>query len=231
MVSRRSIHRRCVLAFTLVIGVFLCICTPLWKANLVSKRSVTKSNRPYDFWIPSSSSHQEIPRIIAPYSEYPIYTESDINSTSSTLSDGISIFNNRLKDDDWNKYRDFWHQKRPPLDQLVRNDKDGIVGDTRPLLDFAILGHAKCATSFLMKWLFVHPEAKIWKFEVCDLYQSKPALLARKLYQDLPEGSEYQRGFKCPGHLSLRSLLYFRRFFGKTRLVIGVRHPVRWFER
>ena len=43
------------------------------------------------------------------------------------------------------KYRERWHKDRPPLESLV-TEKGGLQGDVSPLLDFAILGHAKCAT-------------------------------------------------------------------------------------
>jgi hypothetical protein len=121
--------------------------------------------------------------------------------------------------------------RRPPLSSLISDETDGIVGDVRFLLDFAILGHAKCATSFLMKWLHDHPEVQIHDAEVCDLYDAKPALLVKKLYEDLRPGEGYQRGFKCPGHFSRNSMRYFRRYFSKTNLIVGLRHPVRWFER
>jgi len=120
--------------------------------------------------------------------------------------------------------------KRPSLDSLISDRVDGVKGDVRWLLDFAILGHAKCATSYLMRWLNAHPEVQIWDREVCDLYDLKPAELTRKLYEELPEGN-FQRGFKCPGHFSRRSMQYFRRYFGKTNLIVGLRHPIRWFER
>ena len=66
--------------------------------------------------------------------------------------------------------------------------------------------------------------------ETLEHYNLEPAELARKLYEELPEGN-YQRGFKCPGHFSRRSMRYFRQYFSKTKLIVGLRHPVRWFER
>lgn len=127
----------------------------------------------------------------------------------------------------WFSQKVKWEKHRPELEQLVK--KDEIVGDVRPLLDFAILGHAKCATTFISQWLSSHPSIQIWDYEVCDLYDGRPDKLSRKLYEELPRG-DYQRGFKCPGHFARRSLRYFRRYFSKAHLIVGVRHPVRWFE-
>jgi hypothetical protein len=125
--------------------------------------------------------------------------------------------------------RNHWHEDRPPLNSLI-TDKGKIKGDVSPLLDFAILGHAKCATSFIMNWLSVHPEIQIFDTEVCDLNEGRPTDLVQKLYNELDTGSQYKRGFKCPGHFSRNSVRDFRRYFRHTRIIVGLRHPVRWFE-
>lgn len=118
---------------------------------------------------------------------------------------------------------------RPPLASLIKDTDRGVTGHVSFLLDWAIIGHAKAATSFIMKWLDRHPEVATWDKEVCDLYDNRPANLVKRLYEELPEG-KYKRGFKCPGHFSRRSIRYFKKYFSKTRVIVGVRHPVRWFE-
>jgi hypothetical protein len=122
-----------------------------------------------------------------------------------------------------------WHAHRPPLSSLIRDTQAGIKGDVSPLLDFAILGHAKCATSFIMNWLSVHPEIQIFDEEVCDLNERRPAEMVRKLYEELPTG-DYKRGFKCPGHFSRGPVRDIRKYFKNAKLIVGLRHPVRWFE-
>lgn len=118
---------------------------------------------------------------------------------------------------------------RLPLTSLIRDQDRGVTGDVSFLLDWAIIGHAKSATSFIMKWLNKHPEVATWDEEVCDLFDNRPAGLVKRLYDELPKGN-YKRGFKCPGHFSRRSIRYFKRYFHKTKVIVGVRHPVRWFE-
>lgn len=121
------------------------------------------------------------------------------------------------------------HDGFPPLDRLVNQDK--ITGSVDWLLDFAILGHAKCATTYLMNWLRQHETVQMHDREVCDLNNRQPASLVRKLYTELEPGEDYLRGFKCPGHFSREPLRYFRQYFENTKLIVGLRHPVRWFER
>jgi hypothetical protein len=71
----------------------------------------------------------------------------------------------------------------------------------------------------------------VWEEEVCTLYNYQPAVLARKLYSDFPQSNvTTHRGFKCPGHFSYQYLRYFRRYFTNARIIVGVRHPIRWFE-
>jgi len=130
----------------------------------------------------------------------------------------------------------------PPLDELVAPENSATTGTgtidedlilskkgVKNLLDVAILGHAKCATSFVLKWLRTSPEIAMFKQEVCDVYDGKPASLARKLY-GLSNSTDAKRGFKCPGHFARTSLRWFRKYYGNARLIVGVRHPVLWFE-
>lgn len=123
------------------------------------------------------------------------------------------------------------HKGVPPLNRLVNQQEDAITGNVDWLLDIAILGHAKCATTFVMNWLRQHEKVQMWDREVCDLNNRKPAAFVRKLYTELPAGEDYLRGYKCPGHFSREPLRYFRQYFPKTKLIVGLRHPVRWFER
>jgi len=127
--------------------------------------------------------------------------------------------------------------KWPPLEDLIDPMDDtisGIKSDVSFLLDIAILGHAKCATSFLVKWLQQHPETALFSREVCDLDDRKPAKLVRRLYTEFPQNdnttTSLQRGFKCPGHFSNTPLSHLATFFPRTKLIVGLRHPVKYFE-
>lgn len=48
----------------------------------------------------------------------------------------------------------------PPLDRIGEKDEK-IAGRVDWLLDFAILGHAKCATTYLMNWLRQHESVQM----------------------------------------------------------------------
>ncbi|GAX12847.1 hypothetical protein FisN_15Hh329 [Fistulifera solaris] len=117
---------------------------------------------------------------------------------------------------------------RPPLEQLIKDEERGVKGDVSFLLNWAILGHAKAGTTFIKNWVGRHPDISTWEDEVCDLYDNKPAGLAKRLYTEL--APDKLRGFKCPGHFSRRSMRHFHKYYPHTKLIVGVRHPIRWFE-
>jgi hypothetical protein len=119
---------------------------------------------------------------------------------------------------------------RPPLDSLVSSPLN-VTGDVQFLLDFAIIGFGKCGTSTMMRWLAAHPQVAAFDHEVWELMQSRPGNLVRLLYLDLPEGEYYKRGYKNPGEITQSHILdYHRTLWPQTKLFVGIRHPVRWFE-
>jgi len=120
---------------------------------------------------------------------------------------------------------------RPPLSAILNETTLQIVGDPQPLLDFAIIGFGKCGTSTLMSWLGQHPEIQCIQREVWALIHNKPHTLIRRLYHELPEGN-YKRGYKCPAdiHGGENVMRLFRSYWPKTKLIIGIRHPLDWFQ-
>jgi Sulfotransferase domain len=118
----------------------------------------------------------------------------------------------------------------PPLDSLIGDTYLNISGNVQFLLDFAILGFPKCGTSTMMRWLNQHPSASVIDTEVYDLMQNRPAQLVNRLYQ-LPKGDSYKRGYKSPNDIYQSHVLrYLQTFWPETRILVGLRHPVRWFE-
>jgi len=118
---------------------------------------------------------------------------------------------------------------RQPLSRLIEYDFSHAVikGNVEHLLDFAIIGHPKCATSFTVKWLNSHSEIQMFKDELGDLRRGNPAELVQHMYE-LPDGI---RGYKNPTDISHAHVLdYFAKYWPKTKLIVGVRHPILWFE-
>jgi len=115
-----------------------------------------------------------------------------------------------------------YSDERPPLSKLV-DEKGNIISDVQFLLDFAIVGHPKTATTALMKWLASHDEVQMYTREIHSLFKGKPDELVELMYA-LPEGRQYKRGYKLPTDVqSLMSLNLLRQYWGKTKLIVGVR--------
>ena len=116
----------------------------------------------------------------------------------------------------------------PPLSSLV-NDDNKIIGDVQFLLDFAIIGIEKCGTSTLMVWLGNHPEMECPQVENYNLMNDNPGQLVRDLYSMHPD-QDLKRGYKNPIDIFYpwSSLKYIKDYWPKTKLLITLRHPVRY---
>jgi len=65
--------------------------------------------------------------------------------------------------------------------------------------------------------------------EIHSLTNGKPAQMVSFLYA-LPEGN-YQRGYKAPNDIRTPAALEaLRKYWPETKLIVGLRHPVKWFE-
>jgi hypothetical protein len=125
------------------------------------------------------------------------------------------------------------HNGQIPLDSLISDDYKSIQGDVQFLMDFAIIGHSKTATSFMKKWFRHHPQMLIRNDEVHHL--SDPVLGPAKMVEDLytlgPIRPKMYRGYKAPNDIRrLSALNAFKKYWPMTKLIVGIRHPVKWFE-
>lgn len=120
-------------------------------------------------------------------------------------------------------------ESRPPLHKLIGDFQKNITGDVQSLMDFAIIGHSKCATTAHLRWIRDHPQVTMYNKEVHSLRYGRPAEMASLMYA-MPAG-DYKRGYKAPNDIRTPSALdSLRTYWPRTKLVIGVRHPVKWFE-
>jgi hypothetical protein len=60
------------------------------------------------------------------------------------------------------------------------------------------------------------------------LNEGRPVDLVQKLYKELDTGSQYSVALSVRD--TFREIRDLRRHFRYTRIIVGVRHPVRWFE-
>lgn len=81
-----------------------------------------------------------------------------------------------------------------------------------------------------MQWLGSHPEIAAIQKELQALQRSHPATVLRYVTKQLPEG-RYRRGYKSPNDVEdQRAINKLALHFPRTKLIVGLRHPVLWFE-
>jgi hypothetical protein len=118
------------------------------------------------------------------------------------------------------------YENKKPLSSLV-DENNTIIGDVQHLLDFAIIAHPKCMTSSMMLWFHQHEEMRIADYEVRFMKNDQPGELVKMLYNY----SDGIKGYKAPRDLHrLNVLSYFRTHWPTTKLIVGIRHPVLWFQ-
>lgn len=122
---------------------------------------------------------------------------------------------------------------RPPLRSIVQGWN--ITGDPSWLLQFSIVGFPKSGTSTLMFHLRSHPEIHIFKDERCELAYNQHVRLIEALYRNFPPSNashRFVRGIKCPQDLenTKLSMRNYKKVFPKADFIVGIRHPVLWYE-
>eukprot|EP00977_Amphora_coffeiformis_P017073 scaffold5479_cov199-Amphora_coffeaeformis.AAC.12 len=121
-----------------------------------------------------------------------------------------------------------WYEPGHGTDKLRANaDQNGTI------LDFAIAGFPKCGTTTLeanLGYLAPMPIADVCTpvaQTVYYAYQNWPKQYVDKNNQR-PNATKLYRGTKCPRFTS--DLREWSHHLPKTKLIIGIRHPVLWFQ-
>eukprot|EP00978_Attheya_sp_CCMP212_P016826 scaffold44439_cov49-Attheya_sp.AAC.1 len=119
---------------------------------------------------------------------------------------------------------------RPDFSDIVRNRT--FYQSPNWLLDFAVVGFPKCGTSTMMKYLNIPNVSALLQDEQCMLSYNQDEPFAKDLYEKLPSDPPHLlRGIKCPQNLeSDNALQNFQTLFPRTKLIVGVRHPILWFQ-
>lgn len=124
-----------------------------------------------------------------------------------------------------------------PSFEVIKDRMDaGNYTAGQHLLDFGILGFPKCGTTTMMHWLggggqgHSHAQLAVIQQEIMALQRNHPARILRFIMRELPEG-RLLRGYKSPNDIEdQRALNKLALHYPKTKLIIGIRHPVLWFE-
>jgi len=140
------------------------------------------------------------------------------NSTHATLLQTNENIWRKNRD----KYFDSWFTKGKKATLHPQADKDGAI------LDFAIIGFAKCGTTEMM--------AKLSKFAAMPLSDICTPVhqTVYYAYKNWPKqydhnGTKILKGTKCPRAID-PDVSQFSTFLPRTKLIIGIRHPVLMYQ-
>jgi len=128
----------------------------------------------------------------------------------------------------------------PPLSSLI--DAHGNIADganISGLLDFSIIGFPKAATTSVFRHLSDFTNSL--PTERCDLVVNDTVKLVRDIYDDHAKRmkqskddtamEKQMRGIKCPQDISSEwSMHNYAKYFPRTKLIVGIRHPIWQFE-
>jgi hypothetical protein len=128
------------------------------------------------------------------------------------------------------------YNRIPPHTQIQQWMKtSGMETAGQLLLDFAIVGNAKCGTSTIMNWLGLHPQIQIPQDELYHLKYEEPWDLLGVFYDYFGDVSMLRpdsiKGYKSPNDVGEeRPMRLIRTYFPQTKLIVGIRHPIRMME-
>ena len=105
---------------------------------------------------------------------------------------------------------------------------------TIPPIDFAIIGFPKTGTTTLLQALNQHPEVNMPPTELCQIHQNHKSWenwVRKHNAHRIQSFLTKKNGIKCPAMIRLPSSTEnLMKLSNNTRLVVGLRHPIRWFE-
>ena len=110
-------------------------------------------------------------------------------------------------------------------------------GEDGPAVDFAIIGFPKTGTTFLQEVLRTHPSVLMPDGEMCGIHTARGQkkldrfLEASASTRSDVSGERKQLGIKCPSFIrQTHDIEKLAEYSTETRLVVGLRHPVHFFQ-
>lgn len=117
---------------------------------------------------------------------------------------------------------------------FIDTETKQVIANISDFLDFAIIGNPKTGTTFLVEWLNRHPDLYLPDREMRHLLRPDdgPALLVEQfMYLYRRKKGRKQLAYKCPADIrDQTALTHLRDYFPNTKLIVGLRHPVWWFQ-
>lgn len=125
-----------------------------------------------------------------------------------------------------------WHAEKEgaPDNRFVQTE----INSTQ-ILDFGVVGFAKCGTSFLLHYLLNTDETFLGGGEHClgrpNPKHTKKVLSLYEVGHRTADGARIKNGLKCPkGLTDPWGVVNYEMFLPEMRFIVSLRHPVLWFQ-
>lgn len=175
--------------------------------------------QPFDEGITLAVSITEFPTRLQP--EKIAYGKTYNNTSLETLVNGQSESSGRQQ-----KAK----TKRPPFSKLIRGNETHLYllqKDLSVLVDIAYIGHSNCGSS-IHEWFLDHPQICIEDIERNGM--GKGLVNTINIAYQYPIDCPYVAYKRSDDIIDEASILTIRDHFPKTKLIIGILHPVLWFQ-
>eukprot|EP00553_Chaetoceros_curvisetus_P012882 CAMPEP_0204636960 /NCGR_PEP_ID=MMETSP0717-20131115/35356_1 /ASSEMBLY_ACC=CAM_ASM_000666 /TAXON_ID=230516 /ORGANISM="Chaetoceros curvisetus" /LENGTH=560 /DNA_ID=CAMNT_0051656205 /DNA_START=106 /DNA_END=1788 /DNA_ORIENTATION=+ len=140
----------------------------------------------------------------------------------------------------------FNYRRENFIERLLPDFNPEMANQAAKSLDFVIAGFPKTGTTFLTQWLN-NDSINMLQREQCqfgsctgysqgaELPNKNPITLINRLIHDRqeqdPNGTKQKLAFKCPSLAEDDTFdELFSNYFQQTDIVIGLRHPIKWFN-
>lgn len=168
--------------------------------------------------------------VLAFYGEW---TKRDSNDKEDDNADDDNVsLKGRPKENKKKKAKKHWRMLKRRYD-FINTQTRQMIADISDFIDFAIIGNPKTGTTFFADWLNRHRDLYLPAMEMRHLLEPDgPALLVEQfMHKYRRKKGSIQLGYKCPADIrQTQALTHLRDYFPKTKLIVGLRHPILWFQ-
>eukprot|EP00977_Amphora_coffeiformis_P017615 scaffold5828_cov168-Amphora_coffeaeformis.AAC.18 len=156
------------------------------------------------------------------------------NITTKSTIPKSSGEDDRVHDDSSPSFLGGMDPTKVKLSDLIDTHTYKLKVNVTDMIDFATIGNPKTGTSFMSQWFRRHSELLTPKPEMRAMQWpgTGPGKTVEIMFPLLKEKTPQNKlGYKCPADVrEFASLRNLRDYFPKAKLIVGIRHPVLWFE-
>mmetsp|Transcript_19705 Transcript_19705/g.37347 ORF Transcript_19705/g.37347 Transcript_19705/m.37347 type:complete len:418 (-) Transcript_19705:118-1371(-) len=119
------------------------------------------------------------------------------------------------------------------LSDLINLKTYELKVNVSDVINFAMIGSPKTGTTSMKEWIRKHPDVLCPASEMHEMAKVAGPGRSLEIMADLIQQKTPSKklGYKCPAEMyEISALTHLRDYFPSTKLIVGIRHPVLWFQ-